>query len=251
MQFGCRFENRGVLDDLRTRLRQQMVMALKDTSLRPSSSGRLKSNLSPKIQAINLLVAEFLLQQHHHYTLSVFTSEVPLLRSMPEFTMSGTRISADGKTDGESMPRFHHQDVKDIMEMLGLPLDTEVGNQIYLQYQGNSKNAALITYIVQNISLVLKSVPQIGKKNLLSDPSGTGPTKGSKISMKYEDADSSNKESNSAKQLVDLYNAEMREVLYQSQLKSQHIKQLQEEIRRYNLLFYMVLQDFVLLMGEG
>jgi hypothetical protein len=119
-----------------------------------------------------------------------------------------------------------------------LPLDTEVGNQICLQYQDNSKNTALLTCIVQNISLVLKSMSQIGKKSLLSDPSGTGPTReGSKINMKCEDADSLNKESNSAKQLVDLHNAEMREVLYQSQLKSQHIKQLQEEIRRYNLLF--------------
>lgn len=237
VQFDFRFENRGVLDDLRTRLRQQMIMALKDTSLRPSSAGRLRSNLSPKIQAINLLVAEFLLQQHHHYTLSVFTSEVPLLRSMPEFTMSGTRISADGKTGGESMPRFHHQDVNDIMEILGLPLDTEVGNQIYSQYQGNSKNIALLSCIVQNISLVLKNVSQTGKNNLLSDPGGTGPIQGRKTDTKCEDADSSNKESNSAKQLPYLYNAEMREVLYQSQLKSQHIKQLQEEIRRYNLLF--------------
>lgn len=232
MPFGFRFENRGVLDDLRTRLRQQMIMALKDTSLRPSSSGHLRSNLSPKIQAINLLLAEFLLQQHHHYTLSVFTSEVPLLRSMPEFTMSGTRISADGKADGDSMPRFHHQDVKDIMEILGLPLDTEVGNQICLQYQDNSKSTALLTCIVQNISLVLRSMSQIGEKNLLLGPGGTGPTQGSKTNLKCDDADFSNKESNSAKQLVDLYNEEMREVLYQSQLKSQHIKQLQEEIRR-------------------
>lgn len=232
MPFDFRFENRGVLDDLRTHLRQQMIMALKDTSLRPISSGRLKSNLSPKIQAINLLVAEFLLQQHHHYTLSVFTSEVPLLRSMPEFTMSGTHISADGKTDGDSMPRFHHQDVKDIMEILGLPLDTEIGNQICLKYQENSKSTALLTCIVQNISLVLKSMSQIGKKNLLLDPSGTGPTQDSKTNLKCDDAGCSNKESNSAKQLVQLYNEEMQEVLYQSQLKSQHIKQLQEEIRR-------------------
>jgi hypothetical protein len=151
---------------------------------------------------------------------------------MPEFTASGTCISADGKADGDSMPRFHHQDVKDIMEILGLPLDTEVGNQICLQYQDNSKNTALLTCIVQNISFVLKSMSQIGKKNLVLDPSGTGPTQDSKINLKCEDADSTNKESNSAKQLVDLYNAEMREVLYQSQLKSQHIKQLQEEIRR-------------------
>jgi hypothetical protein len=232
MQSGFRFENRGVLDELRTRLRQQMIMALKDTSLRPSPSGRLKSNLSPKIQAINLLVAEFLLQQHHHYTLSVFTSEVPLLRSMPEFKMPRTRMSANSNTAGESMPRFHHQDVKDIMEILGLPLDTEVGNRICLQYQDNSENTALFTCVVQNISLVLKSMSQTGEKKVMSHTSGTGPTQDSKSNI-----DSSNKESDSAKQLADLYNAEMQEVLYQSRLKSQHIKQLQEEIRRYDLLF--------------
>jgi hypothetical protein len=237
VQFGFRFENQGVLDELRTRLRQQMIMALKGTSLRPSPSRHLKSNLSPKIQVINLLVAEFLLQQHHHYTLSVFTSEVPLLRSMPEFARSETHTSADSNTDGESMPRFHHHDVKDIMEILGVPLDTEVGNRICFQYTDTSENTALLTCVIQNISLVLKSMSQTGEKNVLPDPSGRRPTQDSKINMKREDPDFSNKESSSAKQLADLYNAEMQEVLYQSRLKSQHIKQLQEEIRRYDLLF--------------
>jgi hypothetical protein len=234
MKFGFRFENQGLLDELRTHLRQQMITALRDTSLRPSPSRRLKSSLSPKIQAINLLVAEFLLQQDHHYTLSVFTSEVPLLRSMPEFKKSRTQISSESDTVGESMPHFHHQDVKDIMEILGLPLDTEVGNRIYRQYQDNSQNVALLTCILQNTLRALNSKPHT-EQNMFPDPSGTGPFKGNKNNVKSKDVEASKKESNSAKQLAESYNAEMQEVLYQSRLKSQHIKQLQEEIRRYDL----------------
>jgi hypothetical protein len=234
MQFGFRFENQGLLDELRTHLRQQMITALRDTSLRPSPSRRLKSRLSPKIQAVNLLVAEFLLQQDHHYTLSVFTSEVPLLRSMPEFKKHGTRISAG--SDTVSIPHFHHQDVKDIMEILGLPLDTEVGNGIYCQYQDNSENVALLTCILQNAVRALNSKSYPGG-NAFPDPGGTGPVNGNETNVKSKGAEASNKERNSAKQLAELYNAEMQEVLYQSQLKSQHIKQLQEEIRRYGLYF--------------
>jgi hypothetical protein len=239
MQFGFRFENQGLLDELRTHLRQKMVTALRDTSLRPSPSGRLKSRLSPKIQAVNLLVAEFLLQQDHHYTLSVFTSEVPLLRSMPEFKKSGTQISAGSDTVGESIPHFHHQDVIDIMEILGLPLDTEVGNGIYRQYQYNSENIALLTCILQNTVRALNSKSHPGG-NAFPDPGGTGPIKDNETNVKLKGAEASNKDGNSAKQLAELYNAEMQEVLYQSRLKSQHIKQLQEEIRRYDLYFQWI-----------
>lgn len=213
-----------------------MITALRVTSLRPSPSRHLKSRLSPKIQAINMLVAEFLLQQDHHYTLSVFTSEVPLLRSMPEFKKSRTQISAGTDTVGESIPHFHHQDVKDIMEILGLPLDTELGNGIYRQYQDNSENVALLTCILQNTLRALNSKSHTGG-NMFPDVSGSGPIKGNENSVKSKDEEASNKESNSAKQLAELYNAEMQEVLYQSRLKSQHIKQLQEEIRRYALYF--------------
>jgi len=243
-----RFENRGLLDELRAHLRQQMVIALRDTSLRPGPSRCLKSNMSPTIQAINLLVAEFLLQQDHHYTLSVFTSEVPLLRNMPEFIVSGSQISAGSNTTDESMPCFHHQDIKDIMEILGLSLDTEVGNRIYCQYEDNSKNTALLTCLLQNIPLVLDGRPLSGENKMFPGPSGASATQDRKSNVNFKDTESSNKESNSAKHLAELYNAEMQEVLYQSQLKSQHIKQLQEEIRRYEL-YLNALQDFALLIS--
>jgi RecG-like helicase len=206
-----------------------MVTALRDTSLRPSPSRHLKSNITPKFQAINLLVAEFLLQQNHHFTLSVFTSEAPLLRSMPEFTITGTQVSNQSNTAGESMPRFQQQDVKDIMEILELPLDTELGNRIYCQYQDNSDNTALLTCILQNARLCLDDRSHTGEKNMFS-----GPTQNRKSSKKFKDVESLNRESSSAKQLAEVYSAEMQEILYQSHLKSLHIKQLQEELRRYD-----------------
>lgn len=232
------------MDESRAHLRQQMAKALRDTSLRHSPSRRLKSNVTPKIQAINLLVAEFLLQQDHHYTLSVFTSEVPLLRSMPEFTISGTQISAGSNATGGSVPRFQRQDVKDVMEILGLPLDTEVGKKIYCQYQDNSENAALLTCILENAAHVLKGGSHTGE-NVFS-----GPTEDRKSNMNFKDAESSSKESSSAKQLAQVYNEEMREVLYQSHLKSLHIKQLQEELRRYDPSFIWTCNILFFLIGE-
>lgn len=69
------FQRRGIISDLRSHLRHLMVMALQNTQIGPKSS----DESSPKAQALNLLVAEYLLRHKCHYTLSVFTSEVPAL----------------------------------------------------------------------------------------------------------------------------------------------------------------------------
>ena len=231
----CRFENRGLLDELRAQLRHQMVNALRNTSLGPGNSKHSNKVISPKIQAINLLLAEFLLQHEHHYTLSVFTSEVPLLRTMPEFTLSGTQISGGSSTTtpGEAAPRFHHRDVKDILETFGLPLESDIGNRIYKQYQENIDGTALLTCILQNVSERKINKPEGSTPHSSNDASVH--TSRSKTNLK--DTANSEKESRSIKKLKELYKAEMQEIIYQSQLKSQHIKQLQEEIRRCVRIF--------------
>ncbi|XP_069679410.1 uro-adherence factor A-like [Periplaneta americana] len=223
-------EDRGLLDELRAHLRQQMVKALNDTSLGPNPSRRLKQSVSPKIQAINLLVAEFLLHQDYHYTLSVFTSEVPLLRSAPEFIKSASQISDQNSTQNETTPYFKHQELKDILEILGLSMDTEVGNKIYSQYQDNSEGTALLTCIFQNVHFVLKSRTHVMENN---SSQTEFPTRDSDSDRSFKDAGSSSNGKKSVKRMAELYNAEMQEILFQSQMKSQHIKQLQEEIRRF------------------
>jgi hypothetical protein len=196
-----------------------MASGLRSTTLGPSTSNKV----SPKIHAINLLIAEFLLQHEYHHTLSVFTSEVPLLRTIKEFTLSGTQIS----NGSEKAPRFRHRDVKDILESFGLPVESDIGNRIYNQYQESVERIALLTCIFQNVSGI-KMCKSGSNKN-------EAPVKDSNSKSSIKDAATSEKESQALKKL---YKKEMQEIIYQSQLKSQHIKQLQEDMRRCVWIVY-------------
>ncbi|PSN37851.1 hypothetical protein C0J52_22906 [Blattella germanica] len=223
------FEKQGLLDDLRAQLRHQMVTALRSTSLGPGPSKRTNVTVSPKIHSINLLIAEFLLHHDHHYSLSVFTSEVPLLRSMPEFTKSGTQVSGKSNSSIDSAPRFHHHDVKDILESFGLHLESEIGNRIFTQYQDSTEGIALLTCILQNVA-----DNRVNNQGRTVAPSTNElPSQNSQSSTNLKDTTNSEKEVRAIKKLKEMYKAEMKEIVYQSQLKSQHIKQLQEEIRRF------------------
>lgn len=74
-----RFLENGLINKLQTHIRQQMITVVKDNL----TSNTNKINItSPKVQAINLLIAEFLLYQENFYTLSIFISEVGIIQSI-------------------------------------------------------------------------------------------------------------------------------------------------------------------------
>lgn len=81
------FKSRGIISDLRSHLRHLMVTALQNADLTPKSW----DESSPKVQALNMLVAEYLFRKKCHYTLSVFASEVP--------AVSGFSAAAGKKSD--------------------------------------------------------------------------------------------------------------------------------------------------------
>lgn len=142
--FSFRFQDRGLISELRSHLRRQMIAALRNTSLDP---GRFRpSSVSPKLQALNLLVAEFLLQNNYHYTLSVFSSEVPLLANVPEFSAS---ICASGiKTELSEPPRFQRSDVRDILQTLGVIPDSQEGQKIFNLYHDSAAREPLLKCIL-------------------------------------------------------------------------------------------------------
>lgn len=71
-----RFEEKGIINKLRAHIREQMISALEDNSMWNTNKRNVNS---PKIQAINLLVADFLINQENLFTLSVFTTEVGII----------------------------------------------------------------------------------------------------------------------------------------------------------------------------
>ncbi|KAK7866015.1 hypothetical protein R5R35_008530 [Gryllus longicercus] len=146
------FQDRGLLSDLQAHLRHQMIVALRDTSLNIHSAGVFHQAGSPKLQAINLLVAEFLLRQQCHYTLSVFTSEVPLLRNLPEFStaISNSTSGVDYALQDDVFPGFHERDVFDILEALGFASNSEESRAVNDMYE-HSQGESLLTCLLRSL----------------------------------------------------------------------------------------------------
>ncbi|KAF2899770.1 hypothetical protein ILUMI_06417 [Ignelater luminosus] len=146
------FEDRGLLSELRAHLRKQMIGVLKDTAIGRTVSAQAKQTISPKLQALNLLIAEFLLQQDYHYSLSVFSTEVPLISVLPEFP--GLTVNYCSSTNNRNEVstkkwQFSEKDAWDILETLGVHRDTREGQNIFIAYYNNESREPLLTCIIR------------------------------------------------------------------------------------------------------
>ncbi|XP_031849084.2 uncharacterized protein LOC116434484 [Nomia melanderi] len=119
------FEKSGMISNIRTHLRQNLINALKNKDL------GLKSDhpKSAKQYVYDLLIAEYLFNHNYAYTLSVFASEVPLLINFSNKTTQ--RSDTDKKSVNEKLQNdyiFH------VLETLGInPHDTK-GQYVISQY---------------------------------------------------------------------------------------------------------------------
>lgn len=146
------FEDRGVLSDLRSHLRTKMINVLKET---PIGRSDWKKSMSPKLQAINLLFAEFLIQQNCFYSLSVFSTEVPLASILPE--LNGNFVKKP-----ESGWKFERKEAFDILETLGFEKDGE----ILESYYGVDNRESLLWCILKAFLRHLKTVTFVEKEGI-------------------------------------------------------------------------------------
>ncbi|XP_018336192.1 oral-facial-digital syndrome 1 protein homolog isoform X2 [Agrilus planipennis] len=138
------YNRRGLLSDLRAHLRTQMVSALKDTSIEQCFTSK---NISPKMQAINLLIAEFLMLYNYHYSLSVFSTEVPFANAL-------NYVNTE-KADHHKA--FDEHDAIDILETVGISQNTKEGPIILKKYMANNSEP-LLMHILKYLIHKLESV---------------------------------------------------------------------------------------------
>ncbi|EEB17224.1 conserved hypothetical protein [Pediculus humanus corporis] len=145
------FSSHGVIADLRSHLRHLMIMSLQNTRIGLKSTERA----SPKIQAINLLIAEQLLWHKYHYTLSVFTSEVPALNGFSDFSIKSLIDNERKKRKKNMAPEknniFMENELDDIFNALGLSTNAYVREKIKNEYFQNSNKSSLLELILQLI----------------------------------------------------------------------------------------------------
>lgn len=96
--------------------------------------------LSPLILVLNTLVAEFLYSQNCHFSLSVFSTEVPYHNTLPDFEQTNAF-------------RFNADELHDIFEAIGIKTSVPIYNEIQSMYMA-AKSPEHIKQMPVNTSLL-------------------------------------------------------------------------------------------------
>ncbi|XP_077283149.1 uncharacterized protein LOC143909122 [Arctopsyche grandis] len=146
-------EEKGIFSEMKTHLRRQMIDVLKASEIGQivSSNQKSKRSLSPKYKAINLLIAEYLLQQGYQYALSIFSMEDPTLSILPEqIPHNFAKPECDDRKD--AVFKFLDEDVCDILETLGFSKDFREVQEIFEHYNAPKSKDTLIICLIRSMS---------------------------------------------------------------------------------------------------
>lgn len=138
------FEEKGLVADLRCYLRVLMI-----NKLRNASKFERKTNFSLKKQALSLVIAEHLLREGCHYTLSIFSTEVPSVATQIPFSLFETHYNRDNDY------KFDEDSVMNLLQLLGVRKNSDNGvriSSLYFRNFGSLLNCFINTpYPVENL----------------------------------------------------------------------------------------------------
>ncbi|TGZ53548.1 uncharacterized protein [Temnothorax longispinosus] len=146
------FEKCGIVSDIRTHLRQNLVNALKRKDLRLCKSREAKS---AKQYVYDMLIAEYLFGHNYSFTLSIFASEVPLLVN---FCNSAPQRTADDgdRGGGSGHNKLQSDYIAHTLETLGIDPNRPEGQYIISNYM-NSEAPLLLSILSSIASLVVNA----------------------------------------------------------------------------------------------
>ncbi|EGI68469.1 PREDICTED: uveal autoantigen with coiled-coil domains and ankyrin repeats-like [Acromyrmex echinatior] len=142
------FEKCGIVSNIRTHLRQNLVNALKCKDLRLCKNIEARS---AKQYVYDMLIAEYLFSHNYSFTLSIFASEVPLLVN---FCNSVPHCSSDESDRGDgSGYKLQSDYIAHTLETLGIDPNRPEGQYIISNYM-NSETPLLLSILSSIASLV-------------------------------------------------------------------------------------------------
>ncbi|XP_076235703.1 uncharacterized protein LOC143180062 [Calliopsis andreniformis] len=160
------FENSGVISNIRTHLRQNLINALKSKDLVLKSSGPK----SAKQYVYDLLIAEYLFNHNYAYTLSVFASEAPLL-----INFSNKTVQTSNGNEKNSKEKLQSDYITHALETLGINPHDAKGQYVISQY--NENDMPLLLCILKCITMfsynIHNSVPIKEKVSLQNESTQT------------------------------------------------------------------------------
>ncbi|XP_028172623.1 uncharacterized protein LOC114361689 [Ostrinia furnacalis] len=140
------FEKNGILNDLRAYLRGHIIDVLKSsqTGEPPTCQKHFTQRLELTYQALNMLIAEYLLRLEFSYSLSVFVSEIPLANMVFGFAK---KLMLTNTGDFGDL-KFKDSDVWSILNYLGVKCDSEHASSI-LEVYNSKENLPLLLCILK------------------------------------------------------------------------------------------------------
>ncbi|XP_077268541.1 uncharacterized protein LOC143900746 [Temnothorax americanus] len=152
------FEKCGIVSDIRTHLRQNLVNALKRKDLRLCKSREAKS---AKQYVYDMLIAEYLFGHNYSFTLSIFASEVPLLVN---FCNSAPQRTADDgdRGGGSGHNKLQSDYIAHTLETLGIDPNRPEGQYIISNYM-NGEAPLLLSILSSIASLVVDAQSSTGR----------------------------------------------------------------------------------------
>lgn len=156
-QISAWIDERGISRKLQSKLRADLFEQFNRTKLgRQMSEQHQQAHrivLSPLILVLNTLVAEFLYSEDCHFTLSVFTNEVPYKNTLPNFEA----------TPAGQLFQFSQSELRDIFEAIGISKHKEqIVRELYLN-SGSVDQEVLNGSLLYCIIKTFISQSEVGK----------------------------------------------------------------------------------------
>ncbi|KAL4088610.1 hypothetical protein QTP88_023699 [Uroleucon formosanum] len=215
--FNSWFKDKGIINKMRAHIRAQMISTVEDS---PTLNTNKRNITSPKIQAINLLVADFLIHQENLFTLSVFIIEVPLLGNLHEFSSYVNLLGDSTQKIPVTKPSIQLNDVQDILEALGIQPNSDI-TELTCQYYFHEKQVHSL------LACLFKSMTTI--KNNLSQYNEV------KINQNCNEINKSNNiESNSFEHRLNSWLASVEDILCSLNLKEGQKNTLKILLKKYH-----------------
>lgn len=131
------FNQKGIVSNMRSYLRMKMINALKQTTI--GESLKNNNNVNMEDQALNVLIADYLFQHGYDYSLSVFSTEVPIKTLVSEFC-----FFLFNKEKTQYRHKIDEENAMSVIELLGINGNSEVAREILKTYKQFEKGSLLL-----------------------------------------------------------------------------------------------------------
>lgn len=146
-------EDKGLIADIQSQIRLKLVNILRNTAIGRNLYKKFAQNNSLFKQALNMIVAEYLLRNEYEYSLSVFSTETALL-NVSNYLLQDSEHRLNKKM-------FDFNDILHIFEVIGIPETTKMGSEILKLYKDSEGGSSILCCLINALKIQTKTQSEL------------------------------------------------------------------------------------------